>query len=192
VTVSLDSLDDDVFRAMNGVYFSVDRVLAGIDVAARIGLTPMKINVVVKRGENEHSILPMARYFRGTGHILRFIEYMDVGHSNGWRLDDVVSAAEIVAAIHAEIPIEPIDPNYRGEVAGRWRYRDGSSRARLSADGQLFTCLFATRGHDLRSLLRGRTSVGDIADAISRVWLARSDLCLARRPSAPSISRWWR
>jgi cyclic pyranopterin phosphate synthase len=192
VTVSLDSLDDHVFRAMNDVDFSVDEVLAGIEVAARVGLTPIKINVVVKRGVNEHSILPMARYFRGTGRILRFIEYMDVGHSNGWRLDDVVSAAEILATIRAEMPIEPIDPNYRGEVASRWRYRDGRgeigiiasvtqpfchgcSRARLSADGQLFTCLFATRGHDLRSLLRGRASDGDIADAISRVWLARSD-----------------
>ena len=192
VTVSLDSLDDQVFKAMNDVDFSVDRVLAGIDVAARMGLTPTKINVVVKRGVNEHSILPMARYFRGTGHILRFIEYMDVGHSNGWRLDDVVSAAEIVAAIHAEMPIGPIEPNYRGEVADRWRYRDGSgevgiiasvtqpfckdcSRARLSADGQLFTCLFATRGHDLRSLLRGRASDGDVADAISRAWGARTD-----------------
>jgi len=177
---------------MNDVDFSVERVLAGIEVATRVGLTPIKINVVVKRGLNEHSILPMARYFRGTGHILRFIEYMDVGHSNGWCLDDVVSAAEIVATIHAEMPIEPIDPNYRGEVASRWRYRDGSgeigiitsvtqpfcrdcSRARLSADGQLFTCLFATRGYDLRALVRGGASDVDIADAISDVWRARSD-----------------
>jgi cyclic pyranopterin phosphate synthase len=192
VTVSLDSLDDNVFRAMNDVDFSVERVLAGLDVAARVGLTPLKINVVVRRGLNEHSILPMARYFRGTGHILRFIEYMDVGHSNGWRLDDVVSAAEIVAAIHAEIPIEPIDPNYRGEVAGRWRYRDGSGevgiiasvtqpfcrdcrRVRLSADGQMFTCLFATRGHDLRVLLRDGASDENIAEAISRVWRSRGD-----------------
>jgi len=177
---------------MNDVDFSVERVLAGIEVAARVGLTPIKINVVVKRGLNEHSILPMARYFRGTGHILRFIEYMDVGHSNGWCLDDVVSAAEIVATIHAQMPIEPIDPNYRGEVASRWRYRDGSgeigiiasvtqpfcgdcSRARLSADGQLYTCLFAMTGHDLRSLLRGGASDVGISDAISGVWRARSD-----------------
>jgi len=165
---------------------------AGIDAAARVGLTPIKINVVVKRGVNEHSILPMVRYFRGTGQIVRFIEYMDVGHSNGWRLDDVVSAAEIFATIHAELPIEPIDPNYRGEVARRWRYRDGGgeigiiasvtqpfcrdcSRARLSADGQLFTCLFATKGHDLRSLLRGGASDDDITDAISGVWQSRGD-----------------
>ncbi len=192
VTVSLDSLDDDVFRAMNDVDFSVDRVLAGIEVAARVGLTPIKINVVVKRGANEHSILPIARYFRGTGHILRFIEYMDVGHSNGWRLDDVVSAAEILSTIDAEMPIEPVDPNYRGEVAGRWRYRDGSgeigiiasvtkpfcsdcSRARLSADGQLFTCLFATSAHDLRSLLRSGARDEHIADTISGVWQSRQD-----------------
>ncbi len=192
VTVSLDSLDDDVFRAMNDVDFSVERVLAGIAVAARVGLSPIKINVVVKRGLNEHSILPLARYCRDTGHILRFIEYMDVGHSNGWRLDDVVSAAAIIATIDAEMPIEPIDPNYRGEVARRWRYRDGRgeigiiasvtqpfcrdcSRARLSADGQLFTCLFATRGHDLRALVRGGASDVDIAAAISGVWRARSD-----------------
>jgi len=192
VTVSLDSLDDTLFRAMNDVDFPVGRVLAGIDVAARAGLTPLKINVVVKRGVNERSVLPMARHFRGTGHTLRFIEYMDVGHSNGWRLDDVVSAAEILSIIHAEMPIEPVEPSYRGEVVGRWRYCDGSgeigviasvtqpfckdcSRARLSADGQLFTCLFATTGHDLRSLLRGGTSDGDISDAISRVWAARTD-----------------
>ena len=192
VTVSLDSLDDNVFRAMNDVDFSVERVLAGIDAAARVGLTPIKINVVVKRGVNEHSILPMVRYFRGTGQIVRFIEYMDVGHSNGWRLDDVVSAAEIFATIHAELPIEPIDPNYRGEVARRWRYRDGGgeigiiasvtqpfcrdcSRARLSADGQLFTCLFATKGHDLRSLLRGGASDDVVSEAICGVWRGRSD-----------------
>jgi len=192
LTVSLDSLDDEVFRAMNDVDFSVKRVLAGIDVAARVGLTPIKINVVVKRGVNERSVLPMARYFRGTGHILRFIEYMDVGHSNGWRLNDVVSAAEIFSMIHAEMPIEPIEPNYRGEVANRWRYRDGRgeigiiasvtqpfcrdcNRARLSADGQLFTCLFATTGHDLRALLRGGASDSDISNSIGGVWQARSD-----------------
>ena len=192
VTVSLDSLDDKVFRAMNDVDFSVERVLAGIDVAARAGLTPIKINVVVKRGVNEHGILPMARYFRGTGHIVRFIEYMDVGHSNGWRLDDVVPATEVLSMIHAEMPIEPIDPNYRGEVASRWRHRDGSgeigiiasvtqpfcrdcNRARLSVDGQLFTCLFATTGHDLRSLLRGGASDDDVTEAICGLWRGRSD-----------------
>ena len=192
VTVSLDSLDDGVFRAMNDVDYPVERVLAGIDAAARVGLTPIKINVVIKRGVNEQSILPMARYFRGTGHILRFIEYMDVGHSNGWRLDDVVSVAEILSTIDAEMPIEPADPNYRGEVAGRWRYRDGSgeigiiasvtrpfcrdcSRARVSADGHLFTCLFATAGHDLRAPLRGGATDAEISEGIFGVWRARSD-----------------
>src|SRR6516225_8287215 len=175
VTVSLDSLDDKVFRAMNDVDFAVERVLAGIDAAARVGLTPIKINVVVKRGVNEHSILPMARYFRGTGHILRFIEYMDVGHSNGWRLDDVVPAAEILSLVNARWPLEPVEPTYRGEVANRYHYKDGQgeigviasvtrafcsacTRARLSAEGKLFTCLFGTRGHDFRALLRGGAS----------------------------------
>jgi len=192
VTVSLDSLDDEVFRAMNDVDFPVARVLSGIEVASRAGLAPIKVNVVVKRGVNEHSILPMARHFRGTGHVVRFIEYMDVGHSNGWRLDDVVSAREIVATIAAEMPIEPVVPNYVGEVAERWRHRDGSgeigiiasvtqpfcrgcSRARLSADGQLFTCLFATSGHDLRALLRTGATDDAIAEAISRVWTVRQD-----------------
>jgi cyclic pyranopterin phosphate synthase len=192
VTVSLDSLDDKVFRAMNDVDFPVDRVLSGIEAAARVGLSPIKINVVVKRGVNEHTLVPMARHFRGTGHVLRFIEYMDVGHSNGWRLDHVVPAAEILSRIDAAMPIEPLDPNYPGEVATRWRYRDGGgeigviasvtqpfcrdcSRARLSAEGQLFTCLFATSGQDLRALLRGDAGDGAIADAIAGVWSARQD-----------------
>ena len=192
ITVSLDSLDDDVFRTMNDVDFSVDRVLAGIDVAAQVGLAPIKINMVVKRGVSECSILPMARHFRGTGHILRFIEYMDVGQSNGWCLDDVVSAAEILSTIDAEMRLEPVEANYRGEVAGRWRYRDGSgeigiiasvtrpfcgdcSRARLSADGRLFTCLFATAGHDLRALLRGGASDVELTNSVSDAWRARSD-----------------
>jgi cyclic pyranopterin phosphate synthase len=192
VTVSLDSLDDSVFRAMNDVDFPVERVLAGIEAAARAGLTPIKINAVVKRGVNEHTILPMARHFHGTGHVLRFIEYMDVGHSNGWRLDDVVPAAEILARIDAAMPIEPLEANYRGEVATRWRFRDGGgeigviasvtqpfcrgcSRARLSAEGRLFTCLFATTGRDLRSLLRGPASDDEISEAISGVWSARQD-----------------
>ena len=207
VTVSLDSLDDHVFRAMNDVDFPVDRVLSGIDVASRAGLAPIKVNVVVKRGVNEGSILPMTRFFRGTGHVVRFIEYMDVGHSNGWRLDDVVSAREILATIAAEMPIEPVDPNYVGEVAERWRHRDGSgeigiiasvtqpfcrdcSRTRLSADGQLFTCLFATAGHDLRALLR--SGVGDraIAEAISRVWTVRQDRYSEIRSQAtPDLAR---
>jgi GTP 3',8-cyclase len=192
VTVSLDSLDDQVFRAMNDVDVPVERVLAGIEAAAAAGLSPVKVNMVVKRGVNEDSVLPMARYFRGSGHILRFIEYMDVGHTNGWRLDDVVSAAEIVATIGAELPLEPIEPNYAGEVARRYRYRDGSgeigviasvtepfcgacTRARLSAEGRLYTCLFATEGHDLRALVRGGASESDLAEEIGRVWRARAD-----------------
>ena len=192
VTVSLDSLDDTVFRAMNDVDFPVDRVLSGIDVASKEGLAPIKVNVVVKRGVNEGSILPMVRFFRGTGHVVRFIEYMDVGHSNGWRLDDVVPAREIVARVATEMPIEPVEPNYVGEVAERWRHRDGSgefgiiasvtqpfcrdcSRVRLSADGQLFTCLFAASGTDLRALVRSGASDAAISEAIARVWALRQD-----------------
>lgn len=192
VTVSLDSLDDAVFGAMNDVDFPVERVLAGIRAAAEAGLAPIKINMVVKRGVNEDSILPMARYFREQGHILRFIEFMDVGHSNGWRLDDVVPAAQIVERVNAEIPLEPIAPNYRGEVANRYRYKDGSgeigviasvtqafcagcTRARLSADGFLYTCLFATQGHDLRRLLRDGSSDETIAQSLRKVWQARTD-----------------
>jgi cyclic pyranopterin phosphate synthase len=192
ISVSLDSLDDDVFMAMNDVDFPVDRVLDGIKAAAECGLTPIKVNMVVKRGVNEDSILPMARYFHGSGHILRFIEYMDVGTTNGWRLDDVVSAAEMVKRIGSEMPIEPIEASYRGEVARRWRYLDGGgefgivasvtqafcadcTRARLSADGSLYTCLFATQGFDLRALLRSRASDEEIAAAIRNVWLGRAD-----------------
>src|SRR5512132_4021380 len=192
VTVSLDSLDDNVFKAMNDVDVPVERVLAGIEAAAAAGLAPVKVNMVVKRGVNEESVLPMARYFRGSGHILRFIEYMDVGHTNGWRLDDVVPAAEIVAAIGAELPLDPLEPNYPGEVARRFRYRDGGgeigviasvtepfcracTRARLSAEGRLYTCLFATEGHDLRALVRGGASESDLAEEIGRVWRARGD-----------------
>jgi len=192
LTVSLDSLDDAVFRRMNDVDFPVTRVLEGIDAAAAAGLAPVKINMVVKRGENENGILPMARHFRGSGHILRFIEYMDVGHTNGWRMDDVVTAREIVDMIGAEAPLEPVDPNYRGEVAERWRYRDGSgeigviasvtqafcrdcTRIRLSTDGKLYTCLFATTGHDVRALLRGGATDRDISSTISEIWTRRGD-----------------
>ena len=191
VTVSLDSLDDEVFSAMNDVEFPVQRVLDGIEAAATADL-PVKINMVVKRGANEESILPMARYFRERGHILRFIEYMDVGHSNGWELDEVVPAAEIVATIDQELPLEPIGANYPGEVAKRWRYRDGGgeigviasvtepfcggcTRARLSADGRLYTCLFGTRGHDLRALVRSSASDDELRGTIGRIWGARSD-----------------
>src|SRR6187397_462256 len=191
ITVSLDSLDDDVFRAMNDVDFPVQTVLEGLDAAAAAGL-PVKVNVVVKRGVNEDSVLPMARHFRDQGQIVRFIEYMDVGHTNGWRLDDVVPAADIVAAIDAELPLEPLPPRYPGEVAERYRYLDGRgevgviasvtrpfcgacTRARLSADGSLFTCLFATTGHDLRALVRTGAGDDEIAAAIGGIWGARAD-----------------
>ena len=192
ITVSLDSLDDTVFRAMNDVDFPVARVLTGIDAAARAGLSPVKVNMVVKRGVNEHEILPMARRFKGSGHILRFIEYMDVGHTNGWRMNDVVPSAEVIRTIRHEFPIEPIDANYPGEVAERWRYVDGSgeigvissvtqafcrdcTRARLATDGKLYTCLFATTGYDLRSMLRGGRSDAEIGSYIAAIWLQRAD-----------------
>ena len=192
VTVSLDSLDDEVFRSMNDVDFPVAKVLEGIEAARAVGLEPVKINMVVKRGVNESSILDMARYFHGTGCILRFIEYMDVGTTNGWRLDDVVSAAEIVSMVDEELPLEPVDPNYRGEVARRYRYKDGGgeigiissvtntfcgdcTRARLSPEGQLYTCLFGTMGHDFRSLLRSGKSNEEISAFLYKVWSRRSD-----------------
>ncbi|MHB8643558.1 MAG: GTP 3',8-cyclase MoaA [Gaiellaceae bacterium] len=191
VTVSLDSLDDATFRAMNDVDFPVAAVLAGIDAASAAGL-PVKVNVVVKRGFNDDGILDLAGHFRGTPHVLRFIEYMDVGHTNGWRMDDVVPAAEIVAAIAEQFPVEPIEAAYRGEVARRWRYADGGgeigviasvtqpfcgdcTRARLSADGQLFTCLFALKGHDLRELVRSGADDPELAATIGSVWSRRSD-----------------
>ncbi len=192
VTVSLDSLDNAVFKAMNDADFPVENVLAGIEAAAEAGLSPIKVNMVVKRGLNEKSILPMARHFREKGYILRFIEYMDVGSTNGWRLDDVVSAAEIVNMINAELPLEAMDPNYIGEVAERWRYKDGGgeigviasvtqafcgtcTRARLSADGKLYTCLFAINGYDFRQLLRGGASDEEISQTLAKVWRARDD-----------------
>ena len=192
VTVSLDSLDDATFRSMNDVDFPVAKVLAGIEAAQAAGLAPIKVNMVTKRGVNEASILPMARYFKGTGITLRFIEFMDVGSTNGWRLDDVVPAREIVATIDRELPLEPVLPGYRGEVASRYRYKDGTgeigviasvtqpfcadcTRARLSADGSLYTCLFAATGHDLRPLLRGGANDDEIANAIVEVWTERTD-----------------
>jgi cyclic pyranopterin phosphate synthase len=197
VTVSLDSLDDATFRAMNDVDFPVARVLEAIDAAAEAGL-PVKVNTVVKRGLNDDSVVELARRFRGTGHTIRFIEFMDVGSTNGWRMDDVVPAAEIVRAIDAELPLEPVEPAYRGEVARRWRYRDGGgevgviasvtqpfcgdcTRARISAEGKLYTCLFALRGHDLRALLRSGASDDELRDAIGRVWAARADRYSERR-----------
>ena len=192
VTVSLDALDDDTFGAMNDVAFPVARVLAGIDAAAAAGLTPVKINMVVKRGVNDDSIAPMAERFRGTGHILRFIEYMDVGTTNGWRLDEVVPAAEILAAVDQSWPLVAVAPNYPGEVATRYRYRDGAgeigviasvtrpfcgacTRARLSADGKLYTCLFAANGHDLRDILRSGATNQQLLTHIQSIWANRAD-----------------
>jgi GTP 3',8-cyclase len=191
VTVSLDALDDATFRALNDVDFPVERVLEGIEAASAAGL-PVKVNAVVKRGANEDQIVPMARFFRERGHTLRFIEYMDVGHTNGWRLDDVVPAAEIVAAVDRAFGLEPVDPGYRGEVAKRYRYRDGAgeigvissvtqpfcgdcTRARLSAEGRLFTCLFAVRGHDLRAVIRQGTTDEELSAAIAGRWRDRKD-----------------
>ncbi|HQV63012.1 MAG TPA: GTP 3',8-cyclase MoaA [Anaerolineales bacterium] len=192
VTVSLDSLDNAIFKSMNDVDFPVEKVIEGMEAAAAVGLAPIKVNMVVKRGLNESSILPMARFFREKGYILRFIEYMDVGHSNGWRMDDVVSAAEIVKMIDAEMPLEPVTPNYQGEVAGRWRYKDGSgevgmiasvtqafcrdcNRARLTAEGKLYTCLFAVKGHDFRDLIRGGATDDEVSQFIADVWGKRDD-----------------
>jgi GTP 3',8-cyclase len=192
VTVSLDSLDDAVFGAMNGVDFPVARVLDGIDAALGAGLSPVKINMVVRRGVNEASIVPMARWARETGVTLRFIEYMDVGHSNGWRLDEVVSATDLIDAVTAMWPAEPADAQYRGEVAGRWRYLDGEgefgiissvtrpfcrdcTRARLSADGKLYTCLFAVAGLDVRAVLRDGSSDADLLAFLTAAWRDRDD-----------------
>ena len=192
VTVSLDSLDDATFRAMNDVDFPVAKVLEGIDAAAAAGLAPVKINMVVKRGMNEGSIVPMARRFRGTGHVVRFIEFMDVGATNGWRMDDVVTAAEIVGTIGREFPLQTVEPNYTGEVAERWRYADGAgeigviasvtqafcrdcTRARLSTDGKVYTCLFADEGYDLKRLLREGVSDAGLGNAIAAIWRQRAD-----------------
>jgi GTP 3',8-cyclase len=191
ITVSLDSLDDAIFRALNDVDFSVERVLEGIDAASAAGL-PVKVNAVIKRGVNDDQVVPLAAFFRERGHTLRFIEYMDVGHTNGWRLDDVVPASEIVERLDAAFGVEPLDPHYRGEVAQRWRYRDGAgevgviasvtqpfcgdcTRARLSAEGKLFTCLFAVRGHDLRALIRSGASDEELESALRTVWRGRAD-----------------
>jgi GTP 3',8-cyclase len=192
VTVSLDSLDDATFRAMNDVDFPVADVLRGIDAALEAGLTPVKVNMVVKRGTNDHGVLAMAEHFRGTGVILRFIEYMDVGATNGWKLDEVVPSAEIVSAIDARWPLQPVDASYRGEVAARYRYRDGKgeiglissvtqpfchdcTRARLSAEGKLYTCLFASRGHDLRALVRSELSDTELEEKLRGLWRMRDD-----------------
>jgi cyclic pyranopterin phosphate synthase len=203
VTVSLDSLDDEVFRAMNGIDFPVSRVLDGIAAAREAGFDPIKVNMVVKRGTNEDSIVPMARWARAEGLILRFIEFMDVGNANGWRMDDVLTAREIVERIDAEMPLEPADANYRGEVADRWRYKDGAgevgviasvsmpfcgdcTRARLSADGKLFTCLFSAKGHDIRAILRSGGGEPEVRELVDRTWRARVDRYSELRTEATS------
>jgi cyclic pyranopterin phosphate synthase len=201
VTVSLDALDDAVFRRMNDADFPVDEVLAGIEEAQRVGLGPIKVNMVVKRGTNDDQIVPMARHFKGTGTVLRFIEYMDVGATNGWRMDEVLPSAQVVERIHAELPLQTIAPNVLGETAERWRYADGGgevgvissvtkafcqdcNRARLSTEGKLFLCLFASHGHDLRALLRGDYSDEQIAGAIGLIWQGRDDRYSELRASA--------
>jgi len=192
VTVSLDSLDEATFRAINDADFPVAKVIEGIETAAAAGLAPVKINMVVKRGTNDRDIVAMAQRWRGTGHIVRFIEYMDVGSSNGWRMDEVVPSAEVIQRINEAWALEPIDPNYSGEVAERWRYRDGSgeigvissvtqafcstcNRMRLSTEGSLYTCLFAQSGYDLKALLRGGATDEALRDEIAAVWEGRAD-----------------
>jgi cyclic pyranopterin phosphate synthase len=208
VTVSLDSLDNEVFQRMNDADFPVERVLQGIDAAAAVGLSPVKVNMVIKRGVNEDSLLPMVEHFRGTGHILRIIEFMDVGQTNGWRMDDVVPAREILQRIEARYPLQPLEANYPGEVARRWRFQDGQgelgviasvtqpfcrgcTRARLSAEGKLYTCLFAGQGHDLRMPLRQGEGETELAERIRSVWAARQDayseLRSAATPGLPKI-----
>jgi cyclic pyranopterin phosphate synthase len=203
VTVSLDGLDDAVFRRMNDVDFPVAEVLKGIDAARDAGLGPVKINMVVKRGTNEHEIIPMAKHFKGTGMVLRFIEYMDVGATNGWRMDEVVPSAEVIEMIQREMPLVPLEASAPGETAQRWAYADGSgevgvissvtqafcgdcNRARLSTEGQVYLCLFATHGHDLRSLLRGGASDEELASAIGHMWQQRDDRYSQLRGTMPA------
>ncbi|MDB5886798.1 MAG: cyclohydrolase subunit MoaA [Polaromonas sp.] len=202
VTVSLDALDDAIFRRMNDVDFPVADVLRGIEVAQRVGLAPLKVNMVVKRGTNDGQILPLARHFRHSGAVLRFIEFMDVGATNGWRMDEVMPSAQVVERLHAQFPLSAINPNYSGETAERWRYLDGGgeigvissvtqafcgacNRARLSTEGKLFLCLFATQGHDLRALLRGNFADDQIAAAIAPIWQARTDRYSELRAALP-------
>ena len=199
VTVSLDALDDDAFHRMNDVGFPVQRVLSGIDAAGEAGLAPVKVNMVVKRGLNEDQILPMARHFLAGPHVLRFIEFMDVGTTNGWRLDDVVSAAEILDALGREFDLEPVAPAYRGEVASRYRAKGGGeigfvtsvtrpfcgdcNRARLSAEGKLYTCLFASKGHDLKTKLRSDATDEEVGAWLEAIWSTRDDRYSERRAS---------
>ena len=202
VTVSLDALDDAIFRGMNDVDFPVDNVLKGIEVAHQVGLAPVKVNMVVKRGTNDNQVLPLARHFRHSGAVLRFIEYMDVGATNGWRMDEVMPSRQVIERLQTEFPLMAIEPNYSGETAERWRYADGAgeigvissvtqafcgecNRARLSTEGKLFLCLFASQGHDLRALLRGNFADEQIAAAIGPIWQARSDRYSEIRAALP-------
>jgi cyclic pyranopterin phosphate synthase len=202
VTVSLDGLDSAVFRGMNDVDFPVAEVLAGIDAARAAGLGPIKVNMVVKRGTNDDEILPMARHFKGTGIVLRFIEYMDVGATNGWRMNEVMPSAEVVRHIHSELPLVQLEHSAPGETAERWGYADGGgeigvissvtqafcgdcNRARLSTEGRLYLCLFATQGHDLRSLVRGTATDEQLASAIGHIWSGREDRYSQLRSSLP-------
>ena len=192
VTVSLDSLDDATFQAMNDVHFPVAKVLHAIDVAHEVGMGPIKVNVVVKRGVNDHDIVALARHFHGTPYVPRFIEFMDVGNTNGWRMDDVVPSREVIERINAALPLEPVAPRYAGEVATRWRYRDGGgeigvissvtapfchtcTRVRISTEGKLFTCLFADQGHDLRAMMRSGCTDEELTEAMSSIWRRRTD-----------------
>jgi len=209
VTVSLDGLDDTIFRAMNDVDFPVDDVLRGIDAARQAGLGPIKVNMVVKRGTNDHEILPMARHFRNSGVVLRFIEYMDVGATNGWRMDEVMPSAEVIARIQSALPLVQLDPAAPGETAERWGYADAlgnhdeqageigvissvtqafcsdCNRARLSTEGKLYLCLFGTQGHDLKPLVRGAATDEQLAAAIAAIWRPRRDRYSALRASLP-------
>ena len=204
ITISLDTLDDEVFKEMNGRGISIDRVLQGIDAAAAAGLAPIKINAVVQRGVNDHTVVDLARHFKNSGHIVRFIEYMDVGNRNGWKWDQVVPAAEIIQRIDAEMPLEPVDSNYPGEVANRYRYRDGQgeigvissvsqpfcancTRSRLSTDGKLYTCLFASTGVSLRDEMRAGASDDDLKNLIARIWTRRTDRYSEERTELASL-----
>ena len=192
ITVSLDSLDDHTFQIMNDMKVPVSKVLEGIEEADRVGFKPIKINMVVKQGINDQHVVEMAKYFKGTGHIVRFIEFMDVGSTNGWQMSHVVPSRQLVSQINEIFPIEPVEPNYIGEVAERWKYKDGSgeigfissvtqafcdscTRARLSAEGSIYTCLFATKGTDLRMLLRTGATDATISNVINNLWQARED-----------------
>ena len=206
VTVSLDSLDDATFKAVNDVSFPVAKVLRGIEVAHEVGLGPIKINMVVKRGQNDQDIVGMARHFKGSPYILRFIEFMDVGSSNGWKMEEVVPSAEVISRVNAELPLEALAPSYAGETSARWRYRDGGgeigvissvtqsfchscTRARISTEGKLFTCLFATEGHDLRALMRGGCSDEQLSTVMAGIWRERTDRYSELRTATTNESR---